>query len=106
MQTRNGRTEVSVRATDERLRRLREVALAACAVWLVLENVALLAFFPWHVTPEVAVVGEALYKVAFWFGVRLWAFLAPALMLGALWAYSARSTRMQGNMAGREVRRG
>ena len=106
MQTLDGRTEVPVRTTDQRLRRLREVALAACAVWLVLENAALLAFIPWRVTPEVAVVGAALYKVAFWFGVRLWVFLAPALMLVALWAYSARGIRMDGSMAGREVRRG
>ncbi len=106
MQTLDGRTEVPVRTTDQRLRRLREVALAACAVWLVLENAALLTFIPWHVAPEVTVVGAALYKVAFWFGVRLWVFLATALMVGALWAYSARGTRMQGNMAGREVRRG
>jgi hypothetical protein len=106
MSTHNGRTEVSARTRDERLRRLREMALAACAMWLVLQNAALLAFIPWHVTPEVAVVGAALYKVAFWFGIRLSAFLALALMLGALWAYSARGTRMDGNVAGREVRRG
>jgi hypothetical protein len=106
MLTRNGRTQVPGQARDEKLRRLREAALAACAVWLVLENAALLAFVPWHLTPQVTVVGAALYKVAFWFGLRMWAFAALALMLGVLWAYSARGARMDRRVAGREVRRG
>jgi len=104
MLTRSGHTQVPVR--DERLRRLREAALAACAVWLVIENAALLALIPWHSAPQIAVVGAALYKVAFWFGLRMWAFAAVALMLGALWAYSARGARMDRMVAGREVRRG
>ena len=106
MLTRNTRTAVAVREADGRLRRLREIALAACAMWLVLENAALLALIPWHVAPQMAVVGTALYKVAFWFGVGVSVLLALALIFGAVWAYSALGMRRDGNAAGREVRRG
>jgi uncharacterized RDD family membrane protein YckC len=92
--------------SDERLRRLREMALAACAVWLVLENAALLALIPWHVAPQLAVIGATLYKVAFWFGVGLSGLLALALIFGAVWAYSALGMRGDEDVAGREVRRG
>jgi hypothetical protein len=59
-------------ARKERMRRARELALAICAGWLVLQNVILLATVPW---PRWAAVGI----------VPLLAVGAGACVAGTLW---------------------
>jgi hypothetical protein len=54
------------------LRRAREAAFALCTLWLVLQNLVLLALLPWSRLPELVTKYAAVLKTA-------------ALVLGPVW---------------------
>ena len=76
--------------TRDHVRRARELTLAIFAVWLVVQNVVLLAFVPWAELGAVMVVANALIKAAFMVMAPLW--ILPLAMLAA-WAIRVQRVR-------------
>jgi len=74
----------------DHVRRARELTLAIFAVWLVVQNVVLLAFVPWAELGPVMVVANALIKAAFMVMAPLW--ILPLAMLAA-WAITVFGVR-------------
>ena len=71
-------------------RRMRERVLVICAVWLVVQNVLLLALLPWGEPVAIRAVASALVHVAAPFVAPLWVILVAAFLGTAFSAYLAR----------------
>lgn len=75
------------------LRRAREVALALCTLWLVIQNCVLLAFVPWTRLPEATKMLATVLKTAVLVLGPLWILGSAALLGWALMTWLARDTR-------------
>ena len=62
----------AIPVTRPGLRRAREAVFALCTLWLVIQNLVLLAFVPWTRMPEATTMLAAVLKTA-------------VLVLGPLW---------------------
>lgn len=90
----------SLRLSKGRLARLAvELALASFTMWLIAENIVLLALAPWKQTPAPLIVLGAVLKVAWILIARAWPWmLGAAIVAGVLTAALAHAP------APREVR--
>lgn len=78
------------RSARPALRRARETAFALCTLWLVIQNLVLLAFVPWKRLPEMATMIAAVLKTAVLVLGPLW-IVGSAAVLG--WAFMASLAR-------------
>ena len=72
------------------LRRAREVIFAMCTLWLVIQNLVLLAFVPWTRMPEATTMLAAVLKTAVLVLGPLWV-IGSAAVLG--WAFMTSLAR-------------
>jgi hypothetical protein len=72
------------------LRRARELVFALCTLWLVIQNLVLLAFVPWTRLPEATTMLTAVLKTAVLVLGPLWV-LGSAAVLG--WAFMTSLAR-------------
>lgn len=79
------------------LRRAREAALALCTLWLVIQNLVLLAFVPWTRMPEATTMLTAVLKTAVLVLGPLWV-IGSAAVLG--WAFMTSLARDDRGVAG------
>jgi hypothetical protein len=85
-------------------RRLREAAFATCTVWLVLQNMALLALATWGHPASALAAGTEIARTAITLSAQLF-MLALAAALGlALAAWLVHAPAETHANAGREVR--
>jgi len=87
-------------------RRWREVALATCAVWLVIQNLALLAVVVWASPGSALAAGAAIARTAFDVGGQLVVLALAAVMALALAAWLVQAPGAEREEAGREVNDG
>jgi len=81
-------------------RRWREVVFATCALWLVLQNVALLTFVAWAHPGQALAAGRGLVRAAMGVGTPL-VLLGLAAMTGfALAAWLVHAPRPEGARSG------
>ena len=88
------------------LRRLRDGALLACTLWLVLQNVALLALVPWYKASVVLTVASALTKAAITLLAPLWMFPVAAMLGVIFMVYLTHDSDVALAKRDREVRHG
>ena len=86
--------------------RARELSLAVFALWLVVQNLLLLAFVPWAKLGPIMVVVNAIIKAAFFVMAPLWALPVVAMLGAVVTAHWMKRTRPATEADRWEVRHG
>jgi hypothetical protein len=92
--------------TREHLRRARELMFAIFAVWLMVQNLVLLAFVPWDKLGTAMVVANALIKTALLVFAPLWILPLAVLVGFAITVHGARVAEASREHESLEVRHG
>jgi hypothetical protein len=83
----------AIRTSRPALRRAREAAFALCTLWLVLQNLVLMALLPWSRLPELVTKNAAVLKTAVLVLGPVWILGSLAVLGWALMTSLVRATR-------------
>ena len=86
--------------------RAREITLAVFTLWLIVQNLVLLAFVPWGRLGSALVVANAVLKAAFLVMAPLWILLGIAITGATAAAFVVKAGRPAPDARHCEVRHG